>query len=279
MSDQFASYPELSNQTVFVIGAGGGIGLRMAGAFASNRCNVMISDVDGAALESSAASLRSDHPAAQIETVIASVTDEQALDTAFTRTAETFGRLDIAVCAAGISANQPSMELTAEEWRRVIDIDLTGAFLTAKAAAQRMRDHGGIIMNLSSMWGVAASPERAAYCAAKAGVGAMTASLAVEWAELGIRVNAIGPGYIRTALTEELIDQGRLDPEVIERATPLGRFGSLDEVANIGLFLASNGARFITGQTIVSDGGWTSNGYLPARLQDPLPPRSPELER
>jgi NAD(P)-dependent dehydrogenase (short-subunit alcohol dehydrogenase family) len=112
------------------------------------------------------------------------------------------------------------------------------------------------------MFGIVSAPERAAYCAAKAGVVSLTKTLAVEWASYGIRVNAIGPGYVRTALVEGLIKSGRLDVHSLNKRTPAGRLGEPEEMAEIVMFLASDSAAFITGHTLIADGGWTANGYM-----------------
>jgi len=165
---------------------------------------------------------------------------------------------------AGISCNRPTLELGLDEWRRTLDINLTGVFLCAREFARRVSasDTESVILNLCSMYGVVAAPNRLGYCATKSGVAMMTKSLAVEWAELNIRVNAIAPGYIRTALLEELIADGRVDAEALLGRTPQGRFGTVEEVADLAFFLASPETRFMTGQIVGLDGGWTANGYL-----------------
>ncbi|MCY1454901.1 Oxidoreductase UcpA [compost metagenome] len=112
------------------------------------------------------------------------------------------------------------------------------------------------------MWGVSHAPERAAYCSSKAAVVSLTKCLAVEWASHGIRVNAIGPGYTRTPLMEQLNREGRLDFDKLIGRTPLGRLGEPGEMAELAMFLASESATFITGQVFVADGGWTANGFM-----------------
>ena len=148
-------------------------------------------------------------------------------------------------------------------WRRVIDVNLTGVFLVAQAAARIMIPQGGgSIVNTTSMYGVAAAPGRASYCASKAGVVGLTKVLAIEWAASAVRVNAIGPGYVRTALTEQAEAEGKLDFNALVRRVPVGRLATPAEIADIALFLASDAAAYITGQTLVADGGWTSYSYL-----------------
>ena len=185
------------------------------------------------------------------------------MEEVFSQCVQRFGRIDILLNNAGVSVNKPSLELTVDEWRRGIDINLNGSFICAQAAARRMVEQSsGVIVNIASMYGVVAAPQRAAYCASKAGVVALTKTLAVEWAAYGIRVNAIGPGYTLTALVEELGKDGRLDLDALRRRTPLGRLGTPEEIAQLALFLASDRAAFVTGHTLVADGGWTANGYL-----------------
>ena len=116
--------------------------------------------------------------------------------------------------------------------------------------------------NVASMYGVVAAPERLGYCVSKSGTVMMTKALAIEWAQLGIRVNAIAPGYVRTPFVEELVEQGRLDLAKLEKRTPMGRLITPEEVADAACFLISDSARAITGQIIGIDGGWTAYGYL-----------------
>jgi len=263
----FARFPDLAGRVVFDTGGASGIGLAMAHGFAANGAKLALVDIDKPALDVAAEELRTAHPGVEVITIAASVIAEDDLASAVERTVGELGGLDIVLSNAGVSSNKPSLELAADEWRRTIDIDLTGVFLTAQAAARHMAAQGsGVVLSTSSMWGVAGSPERVAYCAAKAGVVSMTKCLGAEWAPLGIRVNAIGPGYIRTALVEDLMARGRIDLGLLERATPLGRIGEPAEMANLALFLASDKAGFITGQTFVADGGWTANGYLAAGM-------------
>jgi NAD(P)-dependent dehydrogenase (short-subunit alcohol dehydrogenase family) len=259
----FATYPELEGRVVFNTGGGGGIGFELARAFASNGCRIVLVDVNKDSLITAVATLRMEYPHVAVESFCASVTDEVELAKAVAFTIATFGQIDIVLSNAGVSSNAPSLDISLDSWRRTVDINLTGTFLTAQLTARELiKRHSGVIISMSSMWGVSTSPERTAYCASKAGVSAMTACLAAEWAPHGIRVNAIGPGYVKTQLTDDLVSEGRIDGAEIERATPLGRFGLPEEIANMGLFIASDYAAFMTGQTVILDGGWTSNGYL-----------------
>jgi NAD(P)-dependent dehydrogenase (short-subunit alcohol dehydrogenase family) len=121
---------------------------------------------------------------------------------------------------------------------------------------------GGVILNLGSMFGTVAAPNRVGYCATKGAVDMLTRSLAIEWACFGVRVNTIAPGYVRTGLLEEMVRAGNVDRGALIRRTPLGRLADAEEIAELAFFLSSAKASFITGQTIGIDGGWTAYGYV-----------------
>ncbi|WP_442900343.1 SDR family NAD(P)-dependent oxidoreductase [Geoalkalibacter sp.] len=257
------TFKDIAGKVVIVTGGSSGIGFAMAQAFAENGAHLMLLDIDKEAMTKAKANLERINPQYEVATVSASVTDEDAIEAAFARCESGFGRIDILLNNAGIAINKPSLEVTPEEWRRGIEINLTGVFICAQAAARRMiRQKNGVIINMASMYGVASAPQRAAYCASKAGVVSLTKSLAVEWAPYGIRMNAIGPGYTRTPFVEELVRTGRLNMESLRQRTPLGRLGEPEEMANIALFLASDCSAFVTGHTLIADGGWTANGYM-----------------
>ena len=174
-----------------------------------------------------------------------------------------YGRLDILVNNAGVTAIYPSLELPLEEWKRVLDVNLTGVFLCAQEAAREMiRVKAGVILNIASAYGVVAAPKRAAYCATKAAVAMLTKVLAIEWARDGLRENAIAPGYVQTEMVLQLVEQKKIDLESLRRRTPQGRLGTLEEIAQMAIFLASDLSSHVTGQVIGVDGGWTAYGYI-----------------
>ncbi|ANN69693.1 short-chain dehydrogenase [Bordetella bronchialis] len=256
-------YPGLRGKVVMCTGAAQGIGRAMLDAYARHGCPLALLDVSADGLAAARAQLQARYPDVPTLCLQASVRDDAAVEKAYAAARDRFGRVDISLNNAGISMNKPSLELSGEEWRRAIDIDLTGVFYCCQSAGRIMAEQGGgVIVNTASMYGVVAAPERAAYCAAKAGVIALTKSLAVEWAPLGIRVNALCPGYIRTALVDELIGRGALDAGRIAARAPMGRLGTPEEMAEVALFLASDAARYTTGHAMLADGGWTANGYL-----------------
>lgn len=262
MMNAQTKYPGIAGKVVFNTGAASGIGLAMAHAFASQGAQLMLLDVDASGLDRVTSELRTAYPGLRVETCVASITDPVAIEEAMQQTVETFGRVDVLLNNAGISMNKSSLEITPEEWRRTIDIDLTGIFFCCQSAARRMiQSGGGVILATASMWGLASSSRRTAYCAAKAGVVSLCKSLAVEWAEHRIRVNAICPGYIQTALVRDLLSRGALDEKALLERTPLGRLGTPEEVAQTALYLSSDLAAFVTGHAMVLDGGWTANGY------------------
>jgi NAD(P)-dependent dehydrogenase (short-subunit alcohol dehydrogenase family) len=250
-------YPDLAARTIVVTGGASGIGLAVARAFAACRCKIALLDVNGVRLEAASGELRAG--GAEVLPMVTSVVDPDAVDRAFSAAAARFGAIDVLFGSAGISMNRPTLDITYAEWQRTVDVNLNGVFLCSQAAARRMVPRrSGVIINVASMYGVAAAPNRAAYCATKAAVVNLTRSLAAEWAPLGLRVNALAPGYVRTGLVESLAEEGRLDLEALERRTPAGRLARPEEMAAIALFLASRESAFINGQAIVADGGFTA---------------------
>jgi NAD(P)-dependent dehydrogenase (short-subunit alcohol dehydrogenase family) len=171
------------------------------------------------------------------------------------------GRIDVLVNNAGMSMAKDSLELTLEDWRRVVDLNMTAVLLCSQAAARtmRQRDEGGAIINTASIQAFAPFPRRLAYGSTKAAVVMMTRILAAEWAPQ-IRVNAVAPGYVRTEMTETLQRQGRIDFDAIAARTPQHRIADPEEVAPAYVFLASDDGRFVTGETITVDGGWLAFG-------------------
>jgi NAD(P)-dependent dehydrogenase (short-subunit alcohol dehydrogenase family) len=169
-------------------------------------------------------------------------------------------RIDVLVNNAGMSMARNSLELTPDEWQSVLDLNLTSVFLCSQAAARSMKKTGGgSIINTASVQGLTPFPKRLAYGTTKAGVVMMTQILAAEWAP-EIRVNAVAPGYTRTEMVENLRQQGKLDFDAIAARTPLRRLAEPEEMAPAYVYLASDESRFVTGQTLAVDGGWTSFG-------------------
>lgn len=189
------------------------------------------------------------------------VTDVQDVAAVFDRAADALGTATILVNAAGIAWNEPALTVSPEQWRKVLDVNVTGTFLPCQAFARHVVDAGktGAIVNVASMSGLVVNvPQpQAAYNASKAAVSMLTASLAVEWLPLGIRVNAIAPGYFASDMTKAVIDQ---KPDMVAewmRRTPAGRMGRPEELGPLVSYLCGEHSDFVVGQTIVIDGGYT----------------------
>lgn len=172
------------------------------------------------------------------------------------RTAERFGRIDVLVNNAGVQFPKPSLEVTEEDWQRTVDTNLKGYFFASQRAAKYMMDSGGAIVNIGSVNALTVVPGQAVYAATKAGISQMTKSLAREWGRQGIRVNCIGPGSIPTLINREIYKDPEADRAMCEKI-PMGRRGRTEEIADAALFLASDYASYITGQTLFVDGGLT----------------------
>jgi len=251
----------LAGQSALVTGGGAGLGFAIANAMAGAGAAVMIMDIDAAQAKRATERLRD--RGADACAMQGSVAVSEDVERVFAAFDEEFGRLDILVNNAGISANAPTLELSDEAWDNAIAINLRGPFLCARAAGKRMvAQGGGVILNTASIYGVVAAPNRLAYCASKSALCMMTKALALEWGLAGVRVNAVAPGYVRTTLVERLVAEGKLDLEKIAARTPMGRLAEPEEIADAAVMLCTPGARFITGQIVGVDGGWTANGYL-----------------
>lgn len=178
---------------------------------------------------------------------------------------EAHGRLDILVNAAGVQRRRPAFEVTEEDWDAMLAVNLKSLFFLSQAAARRMAERrSGAIINITSLTSVIGIPELSVHGAIKGAVTQLTKALAVEWATVGIRVNAIGPGRIRTPMTEPVFS----DPAVRERFVsliPMGRGGTPEDLAGAAVFLASDASAYVTGQTIYVDGGWLAGGGSPSR--------------
>ena len=240
-----------------VTGAARGIGLATTKRFLKEGWQVVMVDIDGTALESAASRL--DHVLA----IEADVSRSHDVDRFVGETERTFGRLDALVNNAGVADFGPIGETSFEQWRKVMDTNLDGVFLTSQAAVPLMARTGGAICNIASISGLRASTLRVAYGTSKAAVIQLTLQQAVELGEQGIRANVVAPGPVRTKLamavhTQEIID-------AYHDAIPLNRYGSEDELANSIWFLCSPEASFITGQLLSVDGGFEGAGIgLPA---------------
>lgn len=241
-----------------VTGASHGIG-RACAAELAGRAHVVVADVDKAAGESVAADLGGTF-------VPCDVSRREDVDRLI-RSASSLGPLTVVVNAAGVNHSAGIWETTEADWDRVVDVDLKGTFLVAQAAARLMVANSdvGAIVNFSSVMAVLALADQIPYCAAKGGVGQLTKSLALALAPHDIRVNAVAPGPVMTELMQVVVDNDDKRTELLDRV-PLGRIAEPEEIAHVVAFLASDDARFVTGQTVFVDGGRIIQGF-PRRME------------
>jgi NAD(P)-dependent dehydrogenase (short-subunit alcohol dehydrogenase family) len=261
MNNRISPFSDLAGRVVIVTGAAAGIGLSMSNAFAEPGCQLVLLDVNETSLTETAKRL--EKSGTHVITVTGSVAEPETARHTCAEAVRQYGHIDVLINNAGVTAVYPSLELPLEEWKRVLEVNLTGVFLCAQEAAREMiRVKAGVILNIASAYGVVAAPKRAAYCATKAAVAMLTKVLAIEWAQDGLRVNAIAPGYLQTEMVLQLVEQKKIDLESLRRRTPQGRLGTPEEIAQMAIFLASDLSSHVTGQVIGVDGGWTAYGYI-----------------
>jgi len=248
---------DLKDKVAIITGARRGMGRTHALVLAKAGAKVVVSDISLEDCQKVVDEIKSN--GGEAIAVKCDVTKKEEVDEMVRKTVEQFGKLDILVNNAGICQFKPFLELTEEEWDRTLNINLKGYFLCAQAAAKEMaKQKSGVIVNIASvaMGQVGVGfPALAHYCAAKGGIVAMTETLALELAPLNIRVNAIAPGMIDTPMVES----SKQDPKTMEATlvrVPLHRMGKPEEVSNLVLFLVSDASSYITGSTVVIDGGW-----------------------
>lgn len=180
--------------------------------------------------------------------------NKESIDAAMAKIKELGGDINILVNCAGINLREPLESMKLETWNKVMDVNLTGAFLITQACFEFMKDKGGKIINIASLMSEIARPTIAAYTASKGGIKMFTRAIAIEWAQYNIQANAIVPGYIATDMNKTLIEDEKFNTFICNR-TPAGRWGKPEEVANAAVFFASPGSDFITGQVLAVDGG------------------------
>ncbi|MBI2467195.1 MAG: glucose 1-dehydrogenase [Candidatus Rokubacteria bacterium] len=246
---------DLSGKVALVTGASRGIGAAAALALAGAGCDLVLASRDKAALEQVGGRIQAVGRRALVHPI-----DLQRLDAIpalFEHAVQEFARLDILINNAGTNIRRPVVEFTEADWDTVVNLNLRAAFFCAQAAGRIMvPQRSGKVVTISSIAGRVGLPTGAIYAATKAGVSAFTRTLAVEWAPHNVQVNAIGPGYIRTKLTEPLF----ASPEWVERVTrriPMARTGEVGDLIGTVLFLSSPASDYMTGQTLFLDGGWT----------------------
>jgi 3-oxoacyl-[acyl-carrier protein] reductase len=250
----------LEGQVAIVTGGGQGIGKAIALRFAREGADVAVLDINGEAAETTVREVRELGRRAVMK--ITDVSDSEAVETAMNEVAEELGGLDVLVNNAGIEKRATFLEITPADWQRQLDVNLSGTFYCAQAAARQMAKRGyGRIVNLSSVAGLIGPIDLAAYGAAKAGIVGLTRAAALDLADYGITVNSIAPGPVETELMLGVWSAEALQERPQHGA--IARFGTVDEIAHTALFLASPDSGFITGITVSVDGGaFAAGAYM-----------------
>ncbi|MFD2922303.1 SDR family NAD(P)-dependent oxidoreductase [Halobacillus naozhouensis] len=249
-------FPDLENKSVVVTGGSKGIGKSIALAFAEHGSKVLIVGRNETDLLQTVNELKQHNPDCSYISADLTNVDEirQMIDQAVSR----MGSLDVLVNNAGVNITKPALEITEENWDQVLDINLKASFFCSQKAAEYMVPNGeGKIINIASQMAFVGYWNRASYCSSKGGMVQLTKALAVEWAEHHVNVNAVAPTFIETELTEKMFEDKAFEKDVYSRI-PLGKLADPKDVAGAVLYLSSNVSKFITGDTIKVDGGWTA---------------------
>lgn len=248
----------LAGKNVLVTGGARGIGYACAEAFASEGSTVLLADVLLELAEASAATIRETYNV-KSQAYGVDVGNLQSITELMQQIKAEFGHLDVLVNNAGIQIRHPSLEFSEADWDSLMAVNLKGVFFCSQKAAEIMKA-GSAIVNISSATSVLTTPGRAPYCISKAGVNAMTSVLGAEWAGSGIRVNAVAPGWIMTDMVKESVRLGAVNEQQVRAAVPVKKFASTAQIAAAVVYLASDEASYVTGQTLFVDGGWSALG-------------------
>jgi NAD(P)-dependent dehydrogenase (short-subunit alcohol dehydrogenase family) len=240
MTDRF------SGKIALVTGGASGIGEACVDGLLREGARVVVADRNGGSLSGT-----------NVAFVHTDVTDPSACTNAIDDTVRLFGRLDVLINSAGVGELHASEDVSAESWRRTLSVNLDGSFFMAQAAIRRMLQHGGgSIVNVASIHSHVGFAQHAAYCASKGGILNLTRALGLEYAARGIRVNAVCPGFVKTPMIDAGVSD-QLMPDIVA-LHPIGRIAQPEEIARPVLFLASDEASFITGTSVIVDGGYTA---------------------
>jgi NAD(P)-dependent dehydrogenase (short-subunit alcohol dehydrogenase family) len=248
----------LEDRVAVVTGGTSGIGRALSLGLAEAGANVIATARRQQQVDETAA--ESEKLGRQSLRLTSDVCDRSSLESLLAGTLDRFGKVDILINCAGRIKRTPTLTMPEEEWTAILDTNLTGTLRACQVFGKHMLERGyGRIVNIASLNSFVALNEVAAYAASKAGVASLTRSLAVEWSKKGVTVNAIAPGVFRTELNAQLLDSTPRGKELLMR-TPMGRFGKTEELVGAAVYLASDGASFVTGQTLVVDGGFLASG-------------------
>ena len=249
----------VDDKVAFITGAGTGLGQASAVALAQAGADIALTELpgkEGLARETVGLVVAAGRRAVAVPL---DVTKLPMIAESVDQALKHFGRIDILVNNAGINVPKLALDVSEEDWDRVLDVNLKGVFFVAQAVAKRamVQQSGGKIINIASQNGVIGYFYRAAYCSSKAGVVNLTRVLALEWAKYRINVNAIGPTFLETPLTKPMFENAEFKADVLSRI-PLGRIGKPEDVVGAVVYLASPAADLVTGHTLLVDGGWTA---------------------
>lgn len=253
----------LHDRVTLVTGAGRGIGAAIALRFAQEGSDVFLVSRNENELVQVSKKITGE-TGRKSGYCVADVGDENEVKTAVNKCIESMGGIDVVVNAAGISMSGKSEQFPLENWEKVINTNLTGTFLFCREVGNYFISIGkkGKIINITSVVAHAAIPQRAAYSSSKGGVKQLTENLALEWGPFGIRVNSITPGFIDTAQFRQFVERGIHDPVKIISRIPLRKMGTPEDITGPALFLASDLSEYVTGVTLIVDGGVLINGYV-----------------
>nr|WP_263327052.1 glucose 1-dehydrogenase [Neobacillus sp. Marseille-Q6967] len=249
-------FSEINNQKVIVTGGSKGIGKEIAMSFAKLGANVVITGRDEKLLTKVTAELKK--YSSHCSYIVADIQSVHEIYNMVDKAIQFLGGLDVLVNNAGVNIPKPATEVTEEDWDTVIDTNLKGTFFTSQRAGKYMiAQNKGKIINIVSQMAFVGYIKRSAYCSSKGGAVQLTKALAVEWAPYNVKVNAVAPTFIETELTSTMFKDGDFYKDVLNRI-PLGKLAQPSDVAGAVMYLASDMANFVTGETLKVDGGWTA---------------------
>lgn len=248
---------KLSNKVAVVTGASKGLGIAIARTLAEAGAKVVLTSRSKDKLEKVAEDILANGNHASV--IPCDMQDINSIRNLFDEVKETYGKIDILVNNAGTSFAKSAFDITEEDWKTVLDTNLTGLFFSAQSAGRLMKEQGnGKIINIASVMGTVGDVYISPYVASKGGVIQLTKALALEWARYNINVNAVGPGYVKTEMTREALEQNEKFYKHVLGKTPMKRLGNPEEIAAAVLYLSSDEAGFVTGHTLFVDGGWVA---------------------